>query len=138
MRVTKEMIDACKSQAELDELMIGGKMRNAPLRQEGLDLSTEDRRIEMRKAPATKMYGQAPVKRKKHELGLGYLDEEQNLENVVKGVVSDRVERVKQARTQQEVNDTLAGLNPKPEVSDEEMEAARKGLEDAMNRLANS
>jgi hypothetical protein len=110
MRVNKEMIDACKSQAELDELMIGGKMRNAPLRQEGLDLSTEDRRIEMRKAPATKMYGQVPTKRKRHPLGLGYLDEEQSLENVVGGVVNDRMERAKRARSQKEITDALAGL----------------------------
>jgi hypothetical protein len=99
------------SQKEFMELMGKGTVRCASIT-EKCDLSAQNRRDEMRKQPMQKMYGstgQGQMNRKKHPLGLGYLDDEGE-EATLKSVVDERVERAKRAREQKEINDILAGL----------------------------
>ena len=110
--ITKEQVEACKSQAELSELLGQGKIKNAPLRQEGLDLSIEDRRravLEQNRRNPPKMYGQVPTKRKRHPLGLGYLDDDDE-QFAVRSAVDEKLRQVKEARSQKEIDDILAGL----------------------------
>jgi len=79
---------------------------------DGLNLEVQERRqamLEQNRREPPKMYGQVPTKRKRHELGLGYLDEDDE-QFAVKSVVDERVRRAKSARSQKEINDILAGL----------------------------
>ena len=115
---TKEQLANVKTEKELKELLGQGVVKPAPLRTEGLDLSTEDRRAAMREQPMEKPYGQADrdkfgmIKRKRHPLGLGF-EEEDDDKTAAKTIVDERVRQAKEARSQKELNDALAGLKEK-------------------------
>ena len=115
MEPTKEQLENASSMQELEKLM-GRKAQLQPAsitEKFNVDLSAQERRDARRAAEPVKMV-QGQVKRKRHPLGLGYLDEEdgENAElMMLKGAVDDRVRRARREKEQKAIAKLLDDLN---------------------------